>query len=58
MDIEKECKNLQSILKSSANGSVRAIKRRNRRKYFKNMGWPNKTINRNKEENIKTAKFK
>ena len=35
MDIKKECKNLQGILKSSANGNLRAIKRINRRKYLK-----------------------
>ena len=37
-DIEKEWKNLQNILKSAANESLGAIKRRYRRKYFKSMG--------------------
>ena len=38
-------------LKSAANESLGKIKRRNRR-IFKNVGWPNKTINRNKEKII------
>ena len=35
IDIEKERKNLQNILKSAANESLGIIKRRNRRKYLK-----------------------
>jgi len=35
IDIEKEWKNLQNILKSTTNESLGAIKRRNRRKYLK-----------------------
>jgi hypothetical protein len=35
MDIEKEWRNLQNILKSAANKSLGTIKRRNRRKYLK-----------------------
>jgi hypothetical protein len=35
IDIEKEWKNLQNILKSEANESLRTIKRRHRRKYLK-----------------------
>jgi len=35
IDIEKEWKNLQNILKSAANESLGTIKRRNRRKYLK-----------------------
>jgi len=35
MDIEKECWNLQNILKSAANESLGKIKGRNRRKYLK-----------------------
>jgi len=38
IDIEKEWTNLQNILKSAANESLGTIKRRNRRKYLKNMG--------------------
>jgi len=37
-------------LKSAANESLGTIKRW---KVFKNMGWPNKTINRNKEKSYK-----
>ena len=35
IDIEKERKNLQNILKSAANESLGTIKRRNRRTYLK-----------------------
>ena len=35
VDIEKEWKNLQNILKSAANESLGTIKRQNRRKYLK-----------------------
>jgi hypothetical protein len=35
IDIEKEWKNLKNLLKSTANESLGAIKRRNRRKDFK-----------------------
>jgi len=35
IDIEKEWKNLQSMLKSAANESLGTMKRRNRRKYLK-----------------------
>jgi len=35
IDIKKEWKNLQNILKSAANESLGTIKRRNRRKYLK-----------------------
>jgi len=35
MDIEKECRNLQNILKSAANGSLGTMKGRNRKKYLK-----------------------
>jgi len=35
IDIEKEWKNLQNILKSAVNESLGTIKRRNRRKYLK-----------------------
>jgi hypothetical protein len=52
IDTEKEWQNLQNILKSAANESLGTTKRRNRGKLFKNMGWPNKTINRNKEKII------
>ena len=45
IDIKKEWKNLQNILKSAANESLVTIKRRSRRKYLK-------TINRNKEKII------
>ena len=34
-DMEKERKNLQNIIKSAANESLRTIKKRNRRKYLK-----------------------
>jgi hypothetical protein len=36
LDIEKEWKNLQHMLKSAENESLWTIKRRNRRKYIKN----------------------
>jgi len=35
VDIEKEWKNLQNILKSAPNESLGTLKRRNRRKYLK-----------------------
>jgi len=35
LDIEKEWKNLQNILKSTKNESIGTIKRRNRRNYLK-----------------------
>jgi len=35
IDIEKECKNLQSVLKLAANESLGTMKRRNMRKCFK-----------------------
>jgi len=35
IDIEKEYRTLQNILKSAANESLGTIKRRNRRKYLK-----------------------
>jgi len=35
IDIEKEWKNLQNLLKSAANESLGTIKRLNRRKYLK-----------------------
>jgi len=38
IDIEKEWKNLQNILKPAANESLGTIKRRNRRKYLKEWG--------------------
>jgi hypothetical protein len=55
MDIEKEWKNLQSILKSSANESLRAIKRRNMRKYLKIWGDQIKQLIETKKKSYKNG---
>ena len=59
IDIEKEWKNLQNILKSAANENLEKIKRRNRRKYLKIWDDQIKQLIETKEKNhIKMAELK
>ena len=51
IDIEKEWENLQNI-KISSKWKSRNNKETKYGELFKNMGWPNKTINKNKEKII------
>jgi hypothetical protein len=53
IDIEKEWKNSENILKSAVNESLGTIKRRNRRKYLEI--WDDQTINKNKEKSHKNG---
>jgi len=59
VDIEKEWKNLQNILKSSANESLGTMKRRNRRKYLKIWDDQIKPLRETKKKiHVKMAEFK
>ena len=58
IDIEKEWKNLQNILKLAASESLETIKRRNRRKYLKIWDDQIKQVTEAKKNHIKIAEFK
>jgi len=58
LDIEKEWKNLQNILKSVANESLGTIKSRNRRKCLKIWDEQIKQLIETKKKSYKMAEFK
>jgi vacuolar-type H+-ATPase subunit E/Vma4 len=58
IDIEKEWKNLQKVLKPAANESLGTIKRQNRRKYLKIWDDQIKQLIEKKKNYIKMAEFK